>query len=59
MYFQVCYLLANEETEKREFGALLSIKDNYPKVVLSLDPILRSQKGIEHKDLRQWLLSEG
>ena len=58
LYVQVAYLLANKETEEREFGALLSIPDNCPKVVLSLDPILRPQKGIEHKDLRQWLLSE-
>ena len=58
LYAQVAYLLANKETEEREFGALLSIPDNFPKVVLSLDPILRPQKGIEHQDLRQWLLSE-
>ena len=58
LYVQVAYLLANKETEEREFGALLSIPDNFPKVVLSLDPILRPQKGIEHQDLRQWLLSE-
>ena len=58
LYIQVAYLLANRETEEREFGALLSIPDNFPKLVLSLDPILRPQKGIEHKDLRQWLLSD-
>lgn len=58
LYIQVAYLLASHETEEREFGALLSIPDNFPKLVLSLDPILRPQKGIEHKDLRQWLLSD-
>ena len=58
MYIQVSYLLGNQETEEREFGSLLSIQDNFPKMVLSLDPILRPQKGIEHKDLRQWLLED-
>lgn len=57
IYVQVAYLLASPETEEREFGALLSIPDNYPKLVLSLDPILRPQKGIDHQDLRKWLLS--
>lgn len=58
MYIQVSYLLGNRETEEREFGSLLSIQDNFSKMVLSLDPILRPQKGIEHKDLRQWLLED-
>lgn len=58
LYVQVTYLLASLETEQREFEPLLSIPDNFPKMVLSLDPILRPRQGIEHKDLRQWLLEE-
>ncbi len=38
-YYQVCYLLFNEETIKREFWNLVKINDNYPKFVLSLDEI--------------------
>ena len=57
LYIQVSYLIANKETEEREFGALLSVPDNFPKLVLSLDPILRPQKGIDHQDLCQWLLN--
>ena len=55
-YFQVSYLVGGGATEEREFGSLLKIPDNYPKTVLSLDPILRSQKGIEHRNLVEFLL---
>ncbi|MEE0133177.1 MAG: ATP-binding protein [Treponema sp.] len=55
-YFQVCYLLASEETVKREFGAFNSVKDNYPKYVLSLDKFDFSQNGIIHKNIIDWLL---
>ena len=55
-YFQVCYLLASEETIKREFRAFNSVKDNYPKYVLSLDKFDFSQDGIIHKNIIDWLL---
>lgn len=55
-YFQVCYMLASEETIKREFGAFNSVKDNYPKYVLSLDKFDFSQNGIIHKNIIEWLL---
>lgn len=55
-YFQVCYMLASEETIKREFGAFNSVKDNYPKYVLSLDKFDFSQDGIIHKNIIDWLL---
>ena len=55
-YFQVCYMLASEETIKREFGAFNSVKDNYPKYVLSLDKFDFSQDGIIHKNIIEWLL---
>lgn len=37
LYVQVAYLIASEETEKREFGSLDNIKDNYPKYFISMD----------------------
>ncbi|MCR5125293.1 MAG: ATP-binding protein [Treponema sp.] len=57
-YFQVCYLLATEETVQREFGAYDFVKDNYPKYVLSLDDFDFSQNGIIHKNVIKWLLAE-
>jgi uncharacterized protein len=56
IYVQVCYLLATDETVEREFSALESIRDNYPKYVLSLDEIDRSRNGIIHKNIRDFLL---
>lgn len=58
LYFQVCYLLATEETVTREFGAYDSVHDNYPKYVLSLDKFDFSQNGIIHKNLIDWLVEE-
>lgn len=56
LYIQVAYLLASEETITREFGAFLTIQDNYPKYVLSMDEIDLSRNGIIHKNIRSFLL---
>ena len=58
IYVQTTYILASEETVKREFGNLAAIKDNYPKYVISLDPItggFDEYPGIEHFNLREFL----
>lgn len=60
VYLQVAYLIMNEETEKREFGNLLSIQDNYPKIVVSLNPMNTDSTfhGIRHMHLREFLKQE-
>lgn len=58
LYVQVTYLLAAEETIKREFGVLDSIRDNFPKYVVSLDEINHSRNGIKHQNIRDFLLAE-
>lgn len=61
IYVQVTYLLASEETIKREFGNLSAIKDNYPKYVISMDPVgggLKKYPGIHHLRLREFLKME-
>ena len=58
LYFQVCYLLATDETVQREFGAYSSVKDNYPKYVLSMDKFDFSRDGIIHKNIIEWLMEE-
>ena len=55
-YYQVSYLLVNDDVIEREFGAFKVIDDNYPKYVLSLDKTNFSQKGIIHKNIIDWLL---
>ena len=56
LYFQVSYLLEEEKTKEREFGAYKEIKDDYPKYVLSLDKKDFSEDGIIHKNIIDWLL---
>ena len=60
VYIQVAYLIADDKTMEREFGNLLKIHDNYPKYVISMNPMSRSQnyEGIKHLTLRQFLMSD-
>lgn len=60
IYIQVAYLIVDDTTVEREFGNLLKIKDNYPKYVISMNPMLRphSYEGIKHLTLRQFLMSD-
>ena len=60
VYFQVAYLLAEQATVDREFGNLAKIEDNYPKYVISMDPLSRPKDyaGITHLSLRQFLMTE-
>ena len=55
-YFQIAYLMENEETREREFGAYDLVTDNYPKYVLSMDKLDFSQRGIVHKNIIDFLL---
>ena len=57
-YIQAAYLMADEKTRAREFGAYADIRDNYPKYVISLDPITRDENGIQHLNLLDFLEDE-
>ena len=46
IYVQVTYLLASEETIQREFGIYESVRDNFPKYVVSMDEFDFSRSGI-------------
>ncbi len=57
IYVQVCYLIADEKTHEREFGNLLSIQDNCPKYVVSMDETAGGKfKGVVHVSIRDFLL---
>ena len=58
IYVQVAYLLANEETIRREFSVYNFVKDSYPKYVVSMDELDFSQNGIIHKNIKDFLLME-
>ncbi len=56
LYLQVTYLLASPETIEREFSPLKAIKDNYPKMVLSMDNLPESNiEGIKRKRIIDFL----
>lgn len=58
IYIQVCYLLASEDTIKREFGVYKKIRDNFPKYVVSMDEFDFSEDGIQHINICDFLLEQ-
>lgn len=59
LYVQVAIELSKPETIEREFGNLLKIKDNYPKIVVSGERSFEnSYEGVEHVYVRDFLSSE-
>ncbi len=57
VYIQATYLMSDETTQKREFGNLKAINDNYPKYVVSLDEWTSGSNidGIRHIHLGDFL----
>lgn len=56
-YVQAAFIIADETTREREFGNLRAIKDNYPKYVISMTPLVtrNDDNGITHLHLRKFL----
>ena len=59
LYVQTAYLIT-PENQNREFGNLLAIADNYPKIVVSMDKVIDQSEyqGIKHINIRQFLNKE-
>ncbi|MFZ4726112.1 MAG: ATP-binding protein [Paludibacter sp.] len=58
MYIQVALRLDEQKTIEREFGNLLRIKDNYPKIVITNDQFYgNTYQGIQHIYIRDFLMS--
>ena len=59
LYVQVCYLLNDQSTIDREFGNLEKVKDNYQKMVVSMDDFAgNTRNGIRHIRLIDFLSSD-
>lgn len=59
LYIQVTETLMGEETRERELRSLRLIKDNYEKIVLSMDhDFISSYDGIKSYNLIDWLLGK-
>lgn len=57
-YYRVCQTMLAENTREREMRSLISIKDNCPKTILTLDEYcLGSENGIEVVNVIDWFLS--
>lgn len=51
-YIQVaCTIALNKDTEDREYRPLESIKDNYPRYVVTTDYLLQQRSGIRNVNL--------
>ena len=58
MYVQVALNLSKEETIEREFGNLLKIKDNYPKLVVTNEKFSgNTYDGVRHMHIREFLMN--
>ncbi len=58
-YVQVAYKLQLGKTIDREFGNLLNIKDNFPKMVVTMDELAGTDyQGIRHVHVRDFLMEE-
>lgn len=57
-YVQVAYTIAlSKITEDREYKSLESIRDNYPKYVMTTDYLLQNRNGIKHENLIDFIIS--
>lgn len=58
-YYQVALSVLDEQTLKRELGALESISDHNPKFLITLDPFpVTSHNGIKQINALDWLLKK-
>ena len=57
-YYQVSWEVSSEKTAEREFKPLETVKDNYPKFLLSTESFPQSRAGIIHKNVFEWLLEK-
>ncbi|MDR1631691.1 MAG: ATP-binding protein [Dysgonamonadaceae bacterium] len=59
VYIQVAYKIDSEQTMEREFSPLLSIRDNYPKYVVTMDDFWNDNiEGIKHQHISDFLLMD-
>jgi len=58
LYVQVAYMITDQKVHDHEFGNLLEIKDNFTKIVVSMDEMTGGKfKGIRHVNIRDFLVS--
>ena len=53
---ELCSLKGISITEEREYKPLETIKDNYPKYVLTMDYLLQQRNGIINENIIKFIL---
>ena len=43
--------IMSPETEEREYKPFSKIRDNYPKYLLTIDPLIQKRDGVIHKNI--------
>lgn len=57
-YIQIAMTIGEKKTEDREYEPFKHIRDNYPKYLFTLDPLLQKRDGILHKNLVQFIAAD-
>lgn len=58
-YIQVAYTIAqSKETEEREYRSLESVRDNYPKYLVTTDYLLQKRSGVKHVNLTEFICNK-
>lgn len=54
-YIQVAMTIMSRETEESEYRPFSMIRDNYPKLLLTLDTLLQKRDGVIHKNIIEFI----
>lgn len=57
-YVQVAMTIMDPATEEREYKPFATIRDNYPKILLTLDPLLQKRDGVVHKNIMDFIAND-
>ena len=57
-YVQVAMTIMDSATEEREYKPFTTIRDNYPKILLTLDPLLQKRDGVVHKNIMDFIAND-
>ena len=57
-YYQVAYSVRNEATLERELAPFDTIKDHFPKILLTTDLEEVTRRGIKQLNVERWLMGE-
>lgn len=57
-YIQVAMTIMEKATEDREYKPFSKIRDNYPKYLLTIDPLIQKRDGVIHKNIIDFIAND-